>query len=84
MSFVFSSRIATWASPSRERTIAGPCFSGSRLVFLVNFLHISVSFNQSEKGLELDSDGGLLLSLAIYSLGRCFILQLGLWIGVIS
>ena len=57
---MFSSWIASWALPSRGRTIAGTCFSGSRLVI---FLHISISFNQSHSDLELDSDGGLLLLL---------------------
>ena len=59
---VSSSRIASGALPSRDNTITGPCFPGCKLV---NFLQISISFNQSVNDFELDKDGALLLLLAI-------------------
>ena len=57
-----SSRIVSWASRSRDNTVAGPCFQGAKLV---NFLQMFISFNQFMYNFELANNGGLLLLLAI-------------------
>ena len=70
-----SSRTVSWASPSRVKTIVGPCFSDSSNV---NLNQMDSSFIQSSYVLLFDNNGGDLFKLDIVkqvvrnSIGRLF------------